>query len=123
MTKLAIALLALVLMAFPASAYSESISLPSIGSTEVVIVNQADRSLHFSLRTEDGEWTEYTIDSGDNETFDCQGKCEGEYEFYMKTEERHVHYRLEARERYAIRWNEQGRVWDLVHVTEPVRSD
>ena len=101
--------------------------LPSTAADEVYLVNQTQKTLHFSLRIGDEVWTNFEIESGDAETYQCAGECEEDIEFFMRTDdendERYVHYILKYHERYALRWNSEKELWDIFRVTEPVRSN
>jgi hypothetical protein len=118
----------MVLLMLPATSYAEGvISLPSTAADEVVIVNQSRQTLHFSLRAGNGEWINHQLESGELDAYECEGTCEGLYEFFMRTDderdEKYVHYILEYHERYSLRWNDKEERWDLYRVTEPVRNN
>lgn len=88
--------------------------LASVAAPGVHLVNQGNQALLFYIRVDGGEWKEFTLGSGDNNTFRCASACEGGFEFFMRTEERHVHYRLEAGTRYILYWNSAEKIWDLL---------
>ena len=88
---------------------------PSLGVTEVFLVNSGNMALVFELRPKGGVWTDYRIEPGVDKTYSCE-ECE-KFEFSMVTEGKgEVRYTLTPQERYRLIWDGDKGMWDLKHV-------
>jgi hypothetical protein len=90
-------------------------SFPMIVQTSVLIANEGNARLSFQIRPENGEWKNFTLESGRNRTFDCR-PCEvNAFEIAIKTgDDRSVNYILPLGGRFALRWNDRRQLWDVV---------
>lgn len=90
-------------------------TLDSTSADDVSIVNGTNTSLVFGLRINGGDWKEFHLDSGNDETYRCR-KCEGDvqWEFSIRTDgNESIRYKLNSGKKYTLRWNERLKSFDL----------
>ena len=109
-------LLALSTLSLTSYAQSGSIDLPSVGESSVVIINQGNTALGFSIRPYGGEWSNYNVASGSNIKISCSNCTTDGFEINLSTGSRSVKYNLPAGERFALAWNYSAGLWDVFKV-------
>ena len=114
--RLVVLALLFILMSIKADA--EVTELPSVGDSSVVIINRGDRTISFSIRPKDGNWSNQTVESGINTKISCDQCTTESFEILVQTESRSVSYDLPSGQRFTIEWNAGSGLWDVFHVPE-----
>jgi hypothetical protein len=113
-----IAIFALIVSMLPNHILAQEgqIDLPSVGESSVVIVNQANIAINYSIRPENGDWSNYNISPGNNMKISCNNCTTSLFEIVIKTNDKEVRYDLESGDRFIIRWNSELALWDVYKV-------
>ena len=94
---------------------AQDTAVPDLGAGEkfnVAIVNQASETVRFQLRPKAGTWTEYALGANEKSVYSCQS-CSGDFEISIRTGETIVVYSLKTSNLYAIRPNDDRRIFDV----------
>jgi hypothetical protein len=75
--------------------------------TNVQICNTTNNKIIFWLRPRNGQWTQFDLASGGDQTFKRAD------EIYVKTDKWYVKYSLETGNRYTIFWNRSRSIYDV----------
>ena len=92
------------------------IEQPSVLPSTIVIVNAASIRLGFSIRPEDGVWSQIHMNPGENITYSCRECTTPSFEFILRTGNKKVHYNLTTAKRYSISWSNRKDSWDIYEV-------
>jgi hypothetical protein len=85
----------------------------AMGNSAVVIKNTSDRELVYSVRAQDGAWSELRIQPRKSTIVRC-GNCSADlYNFSIESETKSVSYDLLPGRHYSIFWNNRLDAWDL----------
>ena len=91
--------------------------VPSLGDTKfnVAVRNETAQSLQFLLRPKAATWQTYTLSPGEKGVYSCFG-CGGMFEIRISTAGTVVSYDIVTGNLYAIRVNDDRRIFDVFKV-------
>lgn len=96
-------------------AQSGSTSIPSRLPDEIYIRNSANIRVNFSLKLDNGSWSEHSLNAWESATFSCSSGCDVN-DFYVSISTEggcSKQYRIPPGERNKIEWNSRERCWDF----------
>ena len=105
----------LLLLCAGADARAQDTVVPDIGAGgkfNVSIINEASQTVRFQLRPKAGTWTEYALEANEKSVYSCED-CGGDFEISIRTGETVVSYSIRTGNLYAIRPNDDRRIFDV----------
>lgn len=84
----------------------------------VLLENDSDRDLTYSVRAPGGSWADQEIGGGDSVILSCGGCGAAHFNFMIESETKVMTYDLIVDRHYSIFWNNPITAWDVRLETE-----
>jgi len=87
------------------------------GMTSIYLVNRGDIDIKFTVRPESGTWRNLELKAGSGDAIFSSSGSATFFDIILRTGPQEINYKLPSGERFAIYWNAEKQVWDVVRIT------